>query len=172
MNGENEIMVTQNQVAVKDSETEIIQRIALGLLKEVELSVEKEKYEKYLGYVKKFATKKLKMSESEIGALSADQIRAIDFLMVPKAKRVMKIWGLANLAFISAISAAAIFADIGFLYLLCALVVHYPLIRCNTYYNTYDERVGTELDFLRKRRTALEYLKKKEAEDAQIKTED
>lgn len=166
MNGANETVVAQNQVAVKDSETEIIQRRALGLLKEIEWIVEKEKYEKYLGYVKKFAQKKLKKTENATAILSADEIRAIDFLMVPKAKRVMKIWGLANLAFISGISAAAIFADIGFLYLLCGLVVNYPLAWCNT----YDERVGTELDFLRKRRAALEYLKKKEAEEAKETT--
>lgn len=167
MSGENEIVVTQNQVVVKDSETEIIQRRALGLLKEVEWSVEKEKYEKYLGYVKIFAKKKLKKTENATAILSADEIRAIDFLMVPSAKRVMKIWGLANLVYVSGISAAAIFADIGFLFLLSALVFNVPLALCGE----HDERVSTELDFLRKRRIALEYLKKKEAEETELKTE-
>lgn len=147
--------VIGKQVAVKDSEREITQKRALGLVREAELRVEKEKYEKYLDYVKKFAVEKLKKTEYEVSDLSADEIRAIDFLMAPRAKRTLKIYGLANLAYISGVTALAILES--------PLIFSWLIVLL---FNFNDDAIRKSC-FLKIRRAALEYLKLKES-----KTED
>ena len=132
------------------------QKRALGLFREAKQRVVEEEYRQYFDYVKNFAETKLKKSNGEAESLSADEIRTIDFLMVPRAKRMMKIWGLVNLAYISGIAACAILVSPSFLWLLLGLVLNGSVI---------DETPDHMRNFLTKRRRALKYLKEKEAKE-------
>jgi len=157
MSGAKEMAVAEKLVAVKDSETEIIRKVASGLVQEAELRVVQERFEKYLKIIKNFGGEKLKKTDDELSRLSEEEIKAIDFLIAPRAKRMTKIWGLVNLAYISGVVACAILINPVLWFCLVLLCLNGAALESGSEFNRM-------WDFLIIRRPALEYLKKKEAE--------